>query len=569
MQTLAQTLAMQYYDFLEGLCVNIQEFFVYLHIENARAFTRAIVTYIYWKICHLLLQSTIELNMNENIGQQFDHRIADWLDKLASRIAETRAHLGETPVLIAISRKMPRLLNWILNEWHPGEYDSQKDSIKSVELTTEIALPFIALDTDISRKKFIVIDDVLVHGTTLRSIIKFLKAVKANYELSIIFTSKEAEIADIEAEEPLSRGHLATSKVAPYYIDAFVERIVGYIKETELPIDFEFPIFKSASADFDVLTAFIEREVNKGILELDETYKIADNRYVCIFNNDIHNIADFLKVRFFRKSDSVRFEVFTPLVLESSTICGSDSVIFTDDNYQQIWDNATKNIREAIMNKNDLGNGWMNTMHLSINCQRTLSMFANYLMAISFYNSVKAKLLPNVALSDFLLSEEDLNLIVSKETSRKIFDSLCALIKKGHTTQIFQKKLDLIDDDFAPESLRDAFEAKKSELRIVCTSQESALLDFVQWQHYSNPLFQKPAYRYQRLLFGNTLESFNEISDFYYKDTMEISLNNLIDSMVDNGCLIPKYECVTDTEYGAYWRRFFEPGLNKATYHHD
>jgi hypothetical protein len=44
------------------------------------------------------------------------------------------------------------------------------------------------------------------------------------------------------------------------------------------------------------------------------------------------------------------------------------------------------------------------------------------------------------------------------------------------------------------------------------------------------------------------------------KESVETSINKWIDTYIDEGAIVPRYECVTDTQGVPFWKRYFLAG---------
>ena len=85
-----------------------------------------------------------------NIEDKFIDNVKIWWNRLLHRIDTSRS-AGREIYLVAISRKMPRIFEWIRNIWIPSITDpelkekreQQLKTIEEIGLVCEHALPFI------------------------------------------------------------------------------------------------------------------------------------------------------------------------------------------------------------------------------------------------------------------------------------------------------------------------------------------------------------------------------------------------------------------------------------------
>ena len=98
------------------------------------------------------------------ISEKFIQQVKDWWIKLFTHIKETQDQ-GKKPILIALSRKMPRFIEWFKSakEFEDGP---DRNILNDLEITTELALPFILCGEDKNSDllEFIIVDDIIIHG---------------------------------------------------------------------------------------------------------------------------------------------------------------------------------------------------------------------------------------------------------------------------------------------------------------------------------------------------------------------------------------------------------------------
>lgn len=128
---------------------------------------------------------------------QFVHLVNIWWTNLEHMISAIHAR-GNKPVLIALSRKMPRFMDWFREKFcKETGIDLDLSILDKVELTTELAIPFIWANDETDNLEFIILDDIIIHGTSLRYVagdLHFLTNRKSHVSCIMRRMNAEGEI---------------------------------------------------------------------------------------------------------------------------------------------------------------------------------------------------------------------------------------------------------------------------------------------------------------------------------------------------------------------------------------
>lgn len=500
----------------------------------------------------------------KDLEHMWEPRIKTWWDHLMIQIKGIREK-NKRPVLIALSRKMPRFMSWLKSPCADANIDSS--ILNDIELTTELALPFMFSHINTEKIEFIIVDDIIIHGASLKSVANDLKSLTGlKPHISCICLHQKAVIPDtVDIEDTLHLKRLTQDEV-----DSFVYYIANIVETYQLPIDLEFPIFNATGLDVDEIWKKLDliRKSDKII----NTYALGpQNEKLCFMPqssiSDKYDY-DFKKLRFYYKksgSNSIALEVFAPSIFSEYTLVGSDIELFEDKEFQNIWNKTTAEIRKRILEfaTSDLSVIRTNTR---INYIRSLCVWANYLLSLSFFIDTQKDddLSLSKVINVFHLDKDNLSLLLGKKLCEDILEDLQFLIDNNLSVSSMQRINSPIPESFAPADFKAKMEVEKGRLLIDSKSPEEILKGIFQFQHYANPEFAHPQFAFDRIFFGETYTSLEHaLFPFYQEEKYIIEMNKWIDEKIDQGCIVPKYERLTSSSGAVLWRRCFHPGLKK------
>lgn len=500
-------------------------------------------------------------------GVLFDEMIRTWWDELYLDLSVIlEAH--HTPVITALSRKMPRFFEWFKRNYAHLEGVGLLDSI---EIISELAIPFIFNYDSFEDKRFILADDVLIHGDSIiQSYIDFTVILDG---LDIDIADKKPQLSLIaihEGADPLFHPSKTSSQDE---IDATVDAVSKAVGN-DLPIDFEFPVFVSKthldrqSLEHWIDESFMAQNSDGSYGNKKDLVRLIDasRGLVCFNNNSLQDSVpfDFFKCRFFGKEEVVAFEVFCPVTFSSYDLMERKQ-LFTNPTYQYLWDISTAKIKSQILDVNN-SDEIMRSILLRNDYERSLCVWANYLFAISAFNKVIAPNIHNRLCPQYSLSRKELAWILGNHVCDIVWESLQGIISNGEVTDIVQTPSDNIPDSYCPDEFKSMMESIKSKLVVESTSSTDILKGIFLAQHYSNPVFRNKSFR--RVNIGETYESLISLIKPFTtthpeKDdvTPELDIHNWIDDRIDTGIIIPRYAKVDGDNGMSYWRRFFHAGV--------
>ncbi len=498
-----------------------------------------------------------------------DESLIAWWKALIDRIKIIKEN-GNVPVLIALSRKMPRLVDWFVHTFLPEHPDlPPKDLFEECELTTELSIPFrVAFSYKYKsnvKENYILLDDIIIHGTTLRSVAYDLFLLSKSGCCGELCYLSSVFLFNIPVNMPLN---VCIDDVASLcclnIVDVrnVISEMASRIRTANLPLDMEYPILRMKdiegfSSEF-VYNNF--KSTNKGYTYLG---KWGNTATIILKQDSERNVSDFSKVRFFKSDRYLSFEVFSPYSLPDFLETGVNVNIFSDEKYCNLWEIVILPVIDYFKSNSFLFDE-PTAFALRQNMGRSLVVWANFLLSLSFMTEKCLDIIPEQMKSSLDIYNEDIDLILGSNFREKVID----YIKQIITEKIFdQTKINIeIEgmDSFAPQQ----FDAEYSLFKAYCASHsdsiQKVLAEIFNFQNFANEMYNMPQYKFERLFYGETYASLFRICAPYFHEDIIFDINSWIDDQIDNGAVVPKYELFHNKNGYRRWRRFFHAGLNIA-----
>lgn len=501
--------------------------------------------------------------LNNRISDNFFESVEKWIHILYNLISAIKSQ-GKKVVLVAISRKMPRLLQILFesNDIHSSSIDLLHSIIEDNEYITEHALPFVY--TSISFEfETIIIDDTAVFGNTIRVVAKDIVELSGKKPFILpIFISEEAFFGSNVKKDLLNRyPALPLSIIREYH-----KLVDDLVKEKALPVDVEFPIFRYSCSTlmsqgiyydrlFNIVQNFPSYQI-KDKYELDETqfnnsYKNGSRSFSLILKKPMGWVAmtSFSKIRFFHSENNLCIASFSPQVLPDSKLIKKN--LFQSESYNQVWESIISALDISALAERD------SPLHERV--AHSLVVWANYLISLSRLNSVLADL--PAELGAFRTVMDDIRLLAGKRLGRKIIGNINLIFYEKIVTSPLYGKAELPDISI-PASLSASYKA----IRSGCWSQgldksvEYTLDNLFDTMEYSKGALSR-SMSFSEQMFSGVYESHESLLNFLemrpYDENVLVDLNRWIDRKVDEGKLVPSYQPIQSKSGQRWWKRFF------------
>lgn len=516
----------------------------------------------------------------ESLDRLIELAISNWFNNL-TQFLNAQFSENKKVIIIALSRKMPRLLECIKKNYLTV---SQRETLKELlanpecEFTTEIAIPFLFSDTSAKESTILILDDLVVNANTLSMVcdeIIFLTNC-IPYYLSI-FNYKRHKVR-FSAKSVSKILGSSTPVIAEIDIIRMIaHRFSSDIAENELPTDLEFPIIKyneileqSASSDdtglqkkiadklissYPGFRHYSHRILNGEFKGQSITTVLIDDKITPIFN------SDFAKVRLFPCHKGCYAVSYAPTLLSEQDLTDPD--LFSEHDYSLIWqtllsntiENPQSNFRELSLSISHRRRNIMTKRYY-----HSLVTLANYLFSLSIFSHIGLLLdlsesaKNSIAKNHQPFAKGEITMVsVSLLTGREIAEIITPILNKiieDQATCKFMRHLTTLQDILAPKGNLAQYKSKRIEVSLKTDKIEDALTEVFILNSQLNVNFG-----------GEYRETFKSLYSIprpkFHFPNADLDVNNFIDMLIDNGYVVPTYNDVYTASQGYFWRRFF------------
>lgn len=513
-----------------------------------------------------------------NIEDKFIDNVKIWWNRLLHRI-ETSRSAGREIYLVAISRKMPRIFEWIRNIWIPSITDpelkekreQQLKTIEEIGLVCEHALPFILSSDSPENEDIIVIDDIIIRGHSMEEVTEDIYAYtnKRPY-ISTIYIS---ELCSYSFSNAIFEHKDDLTPVKESEIKKVVDCLCNCIKGSSLPMELEFPVFHLAS-EYNTLKRALENgNKTDNYRSYDITHHAKDyisDREVTAGNFSIileHELKwtlnhDYPKIRLFEKPDhSACLEVSSPRVIPVSDTESHE--LFKESHYHELWGIILDAINHPAHQNADKT---QSSHRVKERHAMTLAVWANYLFSFSVgMNACKKTSLLKKFPAEPFVEEKDITLLLGSRHAKTIVEKLNE-IGKGRVTEPWLVEQYFDTDMYISEpDVQEKYEEARYYSSLNFKNIESALEHLFRVHQNPEMLHMPATYEVDTRLphLGKTISSLEDILDYSFNDDEQkfvTDLNRALDMGVDEGRISPFY-CKVESSTGALcWRRFYRGG---------
>lgn len=488
-------------------------------------------------------------------------------------------------IVIVMSRKMVRLLDWIL---------ASDDSIEiPFPVITEHAIPFYF--PKYQNKQIVVLDDSMYYGATLHNIRQVLQWCNG--------TDTNIKFFPIVARNRKAAEELGIKSVDTYDISEEDVPLYTYINATCMlslnsPMEVEYPILsfereEPNNEDVSDVELVLRKNFKNSVV-----YTVTHQLYSKKKNYNLPNYTvllkprgdsysyDFAKFRIYVDSKKIRIVPIAPIVLSNDVLNSDVLSIFQESDFQEMWDG----IKRHLCDIQDVPFYMATTERIEmakeyeLRRNKSLAVWANYLASYSKLLEYKDEL--NGFLKDvgyvplaFFNKKDIFRLIGQTEIDENPITSMLSdLYLEWELTPIHKPRNNSYKWDSyiqLPSEYEEIYQKRNAAVWSKCESITQALSYMISNQHYYvNKAFNELSpKRIEKSRFGVTfpyllteLCNYGEERD---KNKLLLYIHHWIDKKIDEGTVVPKfeqrYQKDTDTYY---WRRYFKSGENEDSLLH-
>lgn len=488
--------------------------------------------------------------------------IMDWYNALTSYMSDCISN-GRKVVVIALSRKMPRLLSWIMDSQLSVEQRRTLESLLKSDFciyTTEHGIPFVFNDSTLSEANVLILDDIIISGETIGSIsdeVEYFIGKKPDY-LSF-YAYQDVQANSISECLPVTvDGQKPARKLASEFSNIIADHC--------LPVDMEFPILHwnmgTFTGDYSGFVEIIKDKYDSA--RFYELGRPGNRNFTLLVDSDAARQYnnDFAKVRIFEQTDGVKVVCYAPNVFSEVRLNSSD--LFENSEYRAIWTSFLDNeiISDPVSRTTDIiiDDDDRRRHLVSQRRMHSLVVLANYLLSLSLLIREKS----NLGLLDYPAVElrvDDLALITGSKLApalTKIFNS----IYERNITSTAKRMRVKLPSSIAPVGFSGLYRYLTTIILYESDSASEALTGiFARGLNLKEKHSDLTLFELNRVNSTFFLESYESLCERPRKMMRspegKLEINRTIDDMIDNGLIVPLYYFVEKEPGNFYWRRFF------------
>lgn len=503
--------------------------------------------------------------------------LIDWIKALKDALSDIDRR-NRKAIVIAISRKMPRMFEWLkvqddkrLTDILTPEFESVESFVDSLNLTTEYALPFLfSKCSDEVEYDVVVVDDIIIHGSTLRQVSSDICALTGKKPIaSTIFKCENvgrfpyADTSIIDNIKPLN----------PWEAEEANRFIARAILETSLPMDMVFPIFHVSNEFANKFSEDLCK--NKDLSDFSysiprEGFEIPSESILIKTDTSSFYLNDFAKCRIFRKGNSeAEIVVYAPVIFRTDSVVSKEP--FDNQTFLGIWSHVKGHIqkidyKEVQSRMNDKIYSYAADSSLRERIALSLAAVANYLVSLSLMNHLlqQTNLLSKIN-SFNAIRKKDLQLILGKDLTDGIYGQIVQVI--GSTMKLSPIKEDLRMPPFiCPMSHSEKYDEYRKYIAQKNKSIDSALNGVFDLQRDPRKIGLKisPDKSPETAGIAESFQSMMDLLARFVPESTDIRLgvNKYIDEKIDEGAVSSFYAITQTPGKTSCIKRYLRAGSN-------
>lgn len=483
-------------------------------------------------------------------------------------------HSSDTDIVIALSRKGPRML----------EYLRIYNSLKEFPFTTEHALPFIFEQISNNRGKkyrIFIVDDAIYFGSTIQNLYNEIKAYIGAYKLenvkiyAIVTAIKASDSKTLSIDDALLLNYEGNEPLRPGYGHYFVKCLMDDFSKLDDTLEVEFP-----TVEYDLPSNVDEQAVEDSIKkQYPEVFKSELNgrsraKWCVILGNG--KTSAFNKIRIFMSSKKLRFVFMNPHYFNNNEETLAGLMVRQGSPFREMWDEIQRHFKNVELDvRKDFNN------EIRRNRLRSQVILANYILSFNNFLVERAKIdaiVKGIGIEEKSYSIKDNNLIYLIGDVSLVANTIGRLQVAADSNLSLDPVLSVkemaVNNDYVLESNslpKDELEVLQNHNLVMISKSKdteetlSAMFNnlTILIEKWTRGTIYDDNYR---LRFGYTMKNLTAFVHRYGQfkieepEKFQKELHRWIDNRIDNGCIVPQY--IVDSA-SSTWMRVFRPGENE------
>lgn len=483
-------------------------------------------------------------------------------------------HSSETDIVIALSRKGPRML----------EYLKRYNSLKEFSFTTEHALPFIFEQISNNRDKkyrIFIVDDAIYFGSTIQNLYNEIKAYIDAYKLdnvkiyAVVTAIKASDSKTLNIDDALLLNYEGKEPLRAGYGHYFVKCLMNDFSKLDNTLEVEFP-----TIEYDLPSNVDEQIVDEAIKkQYPDAFRSEQNgesraKWCIILENG--KTSAFNKVRIFISANKLRFVFMNPHYFNNNEETLAGLMVRQGSPFREMWNEIQLHFKNVEL---DIRKEFNNEIRR--NRLRTQVILANYILSFNNFLVERDKInaiVGNLGIDENSYSIKENNLTYLIGNVSLVANTIGRLKVAADSNLSLDPLLSVKEMTVSNDYVLESNSLPKDELEVLLNHNLVMISKSQDTEESLSAMFNNLTILIEkwtrgtiyddnyRLRFGYTMKNLTAFVHRYgaFKieepEKFQTELHSWIDNRIDNGCIVPQY--IVDSA-SSTWMRVFRPGENE------
>lgn len=483
-------------------------------------------------------------------------------------------HSSETDIVIALSRKGPRML----------EYLKRYNSLKEFAFTTEHALPFIFEQLSNNRDKkyrIFIVDDAIYFGSTIQNLYNEIKAYIDAYKLdnvkiyAVITAIKATDSKTLSIDKALLLNYKGNEPLRAGYGHYFVKCLMNDFSKLDNTLEVEFPTIEY-NLPSNVDEQIVDEAIKKQYPDAFRSEQNGESRAKWCIILENGKTSAFNKVRIFISANKLRFVFMNPHYFNNNEETLAGLMVRQGSPFREMWNEIQLHFKNVEL---DIRKEFNNEIRR--NRLRTQVILANYILSFNNFLVERDKINAIVGSLDidensYSIKENNLTYLIGNVSL--VANTIGRLKVAADSNLSLDPLLSVKEMTVSNDYVLESNSLPKDELEVLLNHNLVMISKSQDTEESLSAMFNNLTILIEkwtrgtiyddnyRLRFGYTMKNLTAFVHRYgaFKieepEKFQTELHSWIDNRIDNGCIVPQY--IVDSA-SSTWMRVFRPGENE------
>lgn len=483
-------------------------------------------------------------------------------------------HSSETDIVIALSHKGPRML----------EYLKRYNSLKEFAFTTEHALPFIFEQLSNNRDKkyrIFIVDDAIYFGSTIQNLYNEIKAYIDAYKLdnvkiyAVITAIKATDSKTLSIDNALLLNYKGNEPLRAGYGHYFVKCLMNDFSKLDNTLEVEFPTIEY-NLPSNVEEQIVDEAIKKQYPDAFRSEQNGESRAKWCIILENGKTSAFNKVRIFISANKLRFVFMNPHYFNNNEETLAGLMVRQGSPFREMWNEIQLHFKNVEL---DIRKEFNNEIRR--NRLRTQIILANYILSFNNFLVERDKINAIVGSLDidensYSIKENNLTYLIGNVSL--VANTIGRLKVAADSNLSLDPLLSVKEMTVSNDYVLESNSLPKDELEVLLNHNLVMISKSQDTEESLSAMFNNLTILIEkwtrgtiyddnyRLRFGYTMKNLTAFVHRYGAFKIEepkkfqTELHSWIDNRIDNGCIVPQY--IVDSA-SSTWMRVFRPGENE------